>query len=124
MWMDEDFKKTFLSCSKLDHKNVMKFYGGVLQHVSAGMKFIFVMERCAESLREYFKKHKDLSPARAPKSSRKVAVLKILNLAHDIASGLASLKDEGIVHRDLKPENILVRAILIFKIIENINATI
>ena len=86
----------------------MKFYGGVLQPVCAGTKFIFVMERCAENLGEYFEKHQDLSPAKAPKSSQKVVVLKILNWTHDIASGLAYLKDEGIVHRDLKPENILV----------------
>ena len=86
----------------------MKFYGGVLQPGSEQTKFIFVMELCEESLRAYFEKHKDYSPARVQESFRKNIVLNILHWAKDIASGLAYLHDKGIVHRDIKPENILV----------------
>ncbi|HMA18210.1 MAG TPA: serine/threonine-protein kinase, partial [Thermoanaerobaculia bacterium] len=40
--------------------------------------------------------------------SGSLAVEKALNLAEQIASGLAAAHEKGIVHRDLKPENILI----------------
>ena len=37
-----------------------------------------------------------------------LTVRKALDLARQIASGLASAHDKGIIHRDLKPENVLI----------------
>ncbi len=95
----------------IDHENVVKFYGAMLQEEDDGTKFIFVMELCVESVRMYLEKHRDCTPARAPENSRNKAITGTLEWAKDIACGLESLHRVGIVHRDLKPDNILVRSI-------------
>ena len=95
----------------IDHENVVKFYGAMQQEEDAGIKFIFVMELCGESVRMYIEKHQQCTPARAPENSRNKAITGTLEWAKNIACGLEYLHGVGIVHRDLKPENILVRSI-------------
>ncbi|XP_028395813.1 dual serine/threonine and tyrosine protein kinase-like [Dendronephthya gigantea] len=90
----------------LDHPNVVKFYGRALRPGQNGLKLVFVMELCAESLREYFTNHPKCFPARAPENVSEI-IQSLLQRAKDIAVGLDYLHHQGIVHRDLKPENIL-----------------
>ncbi|XP_028411477.1 uncharacterized protein LOC114534129 [Dendronephthya gigantea] len=92
---------------KLDHKNVIKFYGRALQPGPSGSKFVFVMELCGESLRKFFLDHPDCIPANAPTENVDKKIKSVLQRAKEIAAGLEYLHGLGIVHRDLKPENIL-----------------
>ena len=90
---------------KLDHPHIVKFFGTALLKKEDGLRLIFVMERCTESLKDHIFKHRESVPG----LSGKTADLRVCRWAKEITAGLHFMHEVGIIHRDLKLENILVR---------------
>jgi serine/threonine protein kinase len=86
------FEQEARAASALNHPNVVQIYD-----VGASDKTIYIAMQLVEgrTLREVL-------------SSAPLPTKKILDLAVQIADGIARAHEAGIVHRDLKPENIMV----------------
>jgi HEAT repeat protein/tRNA A-37 threonylcarbamoyl transferase component Bud32 len=88
---------------KITHRNVIRLY----DFLSLGGLNAISME--------YFPSN----PLTAEVADRQpVPVLRALQMAHDVALGMAVAHQENIVHRDLKPANILINADDLVKIVD------
>src|SRR5277367_3568108 len=91
------------AASALDHANIGVIYG--LEEISGGQTFIVMGYYEGETL--------------AQKISRGLLpVNESLNIAMQIAAGLASAHARNIVHRDIKPSNIIVTHENVVKIVD------
>ncbi|EDR26019.1 hypothetical protein, conserved [Entamoeba dispar SAW760] len=92
----EEFQHEFGVLSKLDHKNIVKFYG-VFQ--DEHQKMMMVMEYCDKgSLYDVLSK-----------GDLKMKFETLFDFSEQIAKGLEYLHNKNILHRDLKSLNILVQ---------------
>ena len=88
------FEKEARSASALNHPNIVTIYDIGRE---GSISYIAMELVDGETLRELLK-HGAL------------AIKKLLQIAAQIADGLAKAHEAGIVHRDLKPENVMVTA--------------
>ena len=96
------FTQEARSASALNHPNIVTIHE---VGTAAGTPFI-VME-CVDG-----------ADLRSIMSTGPVAIRKVLDIACQIADGLAAAHERGIVHRDLKPENIMVTSEGFVKILD------
>jgi serine/threonine protein kinase/Tol biopolymer transport system component len=96
------FEKEARSASALNHPNIVTIY----EIGSEGDLSYIAMERVdGETLRELL-------------THGALAIRKLLQIAPQIADGLAKAHEAGIVHRDLKPENVMVTKDGLVKILD------
>lgn len=88
------FLKEARAASSLNHPNIATVYE-IDEFVLNGLRYSFIaMEFVAgRTLREL---------------SKSMALRQIIDIAAQIADGLAAAHDQGVVHRDIKPSNILI----------------
>ncbi len=95
-YTDPSFTKRFIreaqAMARLDHENIIRIF----DILKTDDEFHIVMEYCAGlTLKDYMLKHKDLH------------VSKAMNIAYQVANGLAFAHSYEMVHRDIKPANIM-----------------
>ncbi|XP_052785199.1 uncharacterized protein LOC128220735 [Mya arenaria] len=98
----------------LKHPNVVRYYGASNLKNDKGLKWIMVMELCADTLKGYYcsdsidreKRIPGLIPNDHPR--KKDAVNGMLLHALDICKGLEYIHEKGYTHRDMKLENVLI----------------
>ena len=96
------FEREAQSASALNHQNIITIYD-IGKH---GTRPFIAMELVeGKTLREIL-------------SSGPVAIKDLLNIAIQLADGLACAHEAGIVHRDLKPENVIVNNNGVTKILD------
>jgi serine/threonine-protein kinase CTR1 len=100
-WDAKEFEAFFTQeaglIAKLHHPNVVRFYGVCYQDDH----FYIVTEFCHENLSQALRRLKQELKGPLPEEV-------FLNLAYQIAKGMAYLHSKDVIHRDLKPENILL----------------
>jgi len=93
---DESYKRQLLREAKLaarvEHERIARVYD-VGSH--DGLGFVAMEYVQGETLRHWM-------------AGRQVAVFEIVDIAIQIADGLAALHASGVIHRDLKPENVML----------------
>ena len=95
------FEKEARSASALNHPNIVTIYD---TGTSEGVAWIAMERVDGVTLRELV--------------TRPIAIKKLLQIASQIADGLAKAHEAGIVHRDLKPENVMVTKDGLVKILD------
>ncbi len=88
------FEREAKAIAALSHPNIMAIHD---VGTAAGVAYVVTELLEGESLRERL-------------AGRSLASKKIIQIASDIAQGLAAAHDKGLVHRDLKPENVFLTA--------------
>ena len=96
------FEKEARSASALNHPNIVTIYE---TGTSDGLPWIAMEHVEGETLRTLV-------------SAGSLPIKKLLNVAFQIAEGLARAHEAGIVHRDLKPENVMVTKDGLVKILD------
>ena len=91
------FEREARAVAALNHPNIIAVYDFGLE---AGQQYIVSELLEGESLRS-------LLPG-SPLKAKPVPVRKLIEIAAQVADGLAAAHSAGIVHRDLKPENIML----------------
>ena len=98
----------FLFCRKLNHPNIVEFYGMSFLMKKDTVRVILVMEKCKGDLKSHIFES-------APGKSEDPNVVRMTcRWVQEITDALAYIHEQGIVHRDLKLENILVRIIFVW----------
>jgi Tol biopolymer transport system component len=87
------FEREAQTVASLSHPNVISVFDTGVEH---GRLYLVMELLSGESLREHLK-HGAIAPRKA------------IDVAVQIARGLAAAHDKGLVHRDLKPENIFLQ---------------
>ncbi|MEK7729448.1 MAG: serine/threonine-protein kinase, partial [candidate division KSB1 bacterium] len=104
---DEAEKQRFIheakTASALDHPNICTIYE--INETEDGQMFIAMAYYDGETLREKV-------------SSNQLAVTSVVEIAMQIASGLAKAHEHGITHRDLKPANVMITKEGVVKILD------
>jgi serine/threonine-protein kinase len=98
----EAFRHEALAASALSHPNIVTIYE-IGEH--EGTRFIATEYADGVTLRERLKQ----GPIPAPD---------VVDIARQIAEGLAAAHEAGVVHRDIKPDNVLLRADGLVKILD------
>jgi serine/threonine protein kinase len=88
------FAREALAASALNHPNILTVYDVGTEN---GVPYLVSELIEGESLRD------EMQRGRVP-------LKRVLEVAHQVADGLAAAHEAGIVHRDLKPENVMVVA--------------
>jgi hypothetical protein len=96
------FEKEARSASALNHPNIVTIYEIGWE---GGVSYIAMERVDGETLRELV-------------THGSLAIKKLLQIAVQIADGLAKAHEAGIVHRDLKPENVMVTRDGLVKILD------
>jgi len=96
-YTDPAFTKRFIreaqAMARLDHENIIRIF----DILKTEEEFHIVMEYCSGlTLKDYMLKHKDIHVGKA------------INIAYQVANGLAFAHSYGMVHRDIKPANIMI----------------
>jgi serine/threonine protein kinase len=98
----ERFRREAHSASSLNHPNIVTIY----EFGQCDSSYYIAMELVqGKTLRELF-------------SSGVMPIRKIVQIATQVADGLAAAHEAGILHRDLKPENIVIAADCYVKILD------
>jgi eukaryotic-like serine/threonine-protein kinase len=109
---DADEKHRFLNearaASALDHPNIGVVYE--IDETDDGQMFIAMSYYPGETLKQRIARSCRDGETTADTVGVGLAVPEALNLALQIASGLAKAHEHGIVHRDIKPGNVMVTA--------------
>ena len=96
--LDPDRQRRFaqeaLAASALNHPNILTVYD-----IGAEGEIQYLVSEVIEG-----------DSLRAEMNRGRVALKRLLDVAHQIADGLAAAHEAGIVHRDLKPENVMLTA--------------
>ena len=94
--LDPDRQRRFaqeaLAASALNHPNILTVYD-----IGTQGEIQFLVSELIEG-----------DSLRAEMNRGRVALKRLLDVAHQIADGLAAAHEAGIVHRDLKPENVML----------------
>ena len=96
------FRQEALAASALNHPNILTIYE-IGEH--EGTRFIAAEYVDGVTLRERLKQ----GPIPAPE---------LVDIALQIAEGLAAAHEAGVVHRDIKPDNVMLRADGLVKILD------
>jgi len=96
-YTDPAFTKRFIreaqAMARLDHENIIRIF----DILKTDEEFHIVMEYCSGlTLKDYMLKHKDMHVGKA------------MNIAYQVANGLAFAHSYDMVHRDIKPANIMI----------------
>jgi TolB-like protein/tetratricopeptide (TPR) repeat protein len=96
------FRQEALAASALNHPNILTIY-----EIGAheGMSFIAAEHVDGVTLRERL-------------TQRPIPARELVDIALQIAEGLAAAHEAGVVHRDVKPENVMVRADGLVKVLD------
>ncbi|MGH8246935.1 MAG: protein kinase domain-containing protein, partial [Gammaproteobacteria bacterium] len=109
---DSGEKRRFLhearAVSALDHPNIGVVYE--IDETDDGQMFIAMSYYPGETLKQRIARSCGEGQTTAGKVAVGLAVPEALNLALQIARGLAKAHEHGIVHRDIKPGNVMVTA--------------
>ena len=99
----ERFKREAMALMRIEHENVVRAYdfGGSEEYYYLALEFVE-----GETLDSVIKREGALPERRA------------LDLARQIARGLAATAAAGLVHRDVKPENVIVTAADVAKLVD------
>ncbi len=104
---DEDEKQRFIleasAASALDHPNICTIYE--INETPDGQIFIVMAFYEGETLKEQV-------------ARGKLQVAEIINIASQIAQGLAKAHQHGIAHRDIKPANVMITKDGVTKILD------
>jgi Tol biopolymer transport system component len=96
--LDPDRQRRFaqeaLAASALNHPNILTVYD-----IGAEGEIQYLVSEVIEG-----------DSLRAEMNRGRVPLKRLLDVAHQIADGLAAAHEAGIVHRDLKPENVMLTA--------------
>jgi len=107
MGTEEEDKSRFIQEAKasfgIDHPNIGTIYG--IDETPDGDIFIAMAFYEGETLKDKIKKGQ-------------LPVDKTMEIAHQIAKGLAKAHEQGVIHRDLKPANVFITADGTVKIID------
>ncbi len=93
--LEQRFKRELVLARQVTHKYVVRIHD--LGEID-GIKYLTMPFVEGETLAQLLRKAGTLPLART------------LQIAHQIAQGLAAAHEKGVVHRDLKPENIMIEA--------------
>lgn len=93
------FEREAKAAAALNHPNIVTVYE-IGEH--EGQVFIAMEYVEGQTLKEW------ISGDPSPSAPRPLPLAQILDIASQIASGLAAAHAKGIIHRDIKPQNILV----------------
>jgi serine/threonine protein kinase len=92
----EVFRET-IYLSKLEHKNIIRYYSSWLDFEDNEPILYIQMEFCDISLRDWLNNNKHVDDSIKKK------------LFIDIIEGICYIHSKGLIHRDIKPENILIK---------------
>ncbi|XP_022796272.1 dual specificity protein kinase shkA-like [Stylophora pistillata] len=91
--------------TKLQHPNIVMFYGMSLLDIKGKLKVIMVLEHCKGNLKSHVFRNLSLAPANSKNSA---TIREACRWVKDISAALAFIHQQGVVHRDLKLENVLL----------------
>ncbi|MGH7455867.1 MAG: serine/threonine protein kinase, partial [bacterium] len=104
---NEEEKKRFIhkakAASALDHPNICTIYE--INETEDGEMFIAMAYYDGETLKKKV-------------TSNQLSVISVIEIAFQVAQGLAKAHEHGIVHRDLKPENVIITKEGVAKIVD------
>jgi len=93
------FEREAKAAAALNHPNIVTIYE-IGEH--EGQVFIAMEYIEGQTLKEL------VASCRPPSTVNRLPISQVLEIASQIASGLAAAHAKGIVHRDIKPQNILI----------------
>ena len=100
------FEREAKAAAALNHPNIVTVYE-IGEH--DGQVFIAMEYVEGQTLKELISVHRTPSTVnRSPITHHPLPITQVIDIATQIASGLAAAHAKGIVHRDIKPQNILV----------------
>ena len=110
------FEREAKAAAALNHPNIVTVYE-IGEH--EGQVFIAMEYVEGQTLKELISVHRTPSTVnRSPITHNPLPITQVIDIATQIASGLAAAHEKGIVHRDIKPANIFITKSNVVKILD------
>ena len=93
----EEVKTEALALNRLEHPNIVKFYGVSFKNTEVNLCLCIILQLCSRSLNDEID-DKDVTLTWSQK----------LRYLLDVAQGMQHMHSVGVYHRDLKPANVLL----------------